>query len=106
MKLLLISVTGLGLITILYLLRELRRLKKELSRLQEISKARQNTIEHLHEHEHEETLPVDALSTHDKVIEMFESGETIEVISEQLGIPQSKVKMTLKFEKMKKDGTR
>ena len=105
MKLLLISALLLGLIIILYLLRELRRLKKELSRLQEISKARQNTIEHLHEQDLDSTLPVDALLTHDKVIEMFESGESVEVISEQLRIPQSKVKMTLKFEKMKKDGT-
>ncbi len=106
MKLLLISVIGLGFITILYLLRELSRLKKELSHLQEISKARQNTIEHLQEQDHDNSLPVDALSTHDKVIEMFESGETVEVISEQLKIPQSKVKMTLKFEKMKKNGAR
>jgi hypothetical protein len=106
MKFLLIGVVGLGLITILYLLRELRRSKKEIFRLQEISKARRNTIEHLNEHDHGDALPVDALATHDKVIEMSKSGETVEVISERLKIPQSKVKMTLKFEKIKKDGTR
>lgn len=106
MKLILLSVIGLGLITILYLLRESRRLKKELSSLQEICKARQNTIEHLQKQDHDSSLPVDVLSTHDRVVEMFESGETIEAISEQLKIPQSKVEMTLKFEKMKKDGAR
>ncbi|MEA3419908.1 MAG: sigma-70 family RNA polymerase sigma factor [Campylobacterota bacterium] len=104
MELILTGVVVLAIVVIFYLLKQQRELKKEIALLQEITEVREKTIENLQIREKDTEPIVDLLTTHDKVIEMFESGESIESISEQLKIPQSKVEMTLKFEKMKKDG--
>jgi len=103
MKWLLIDVIAVEAVVILYLLRGKYRLKKELRYLHKKQKAGQKTIVDLQEQKIEE--PIDKLATHDKIVEMFESGVDAEVISEQLEIPQNKVEMTLRFEKMKKYGS-
>ncbi|MEA3455429.1 MAG: hypothetical protein U9R26_02870 [Campylobacterota bacterium] len=103
MKWLLIGVIAAEAVVILYLLQGKYRLKKELRHLHKKHKAGQKTIVELQEQEIEE--PIDKLATHDKIVEMFESGVDAEVISEQLEIPQNKVEMTLRFEKMKKYGS-
>ena len=105
MKLLLIGVIAVEAIVILYLLRGKYRLKKKLNRLHKKYKAGQESIVELQGQEQSTEEPIDKLATHDRIVEMFESGEDVEAISEQLEIPQSKVEMTLRFEKMKKYGS-
>ena len=48
----------------------------------------------------------DSFGTYDKVVQMHKAGNSAKIISERLKIPVSKVEMTLKIQKMKKDGTR
>ena len=104
MESILAGVIALAAVAIVYLLWRHHGLKKEITLLQKITEAREKTIENLQAREKDMEPIVDLLATHDRVVEMFESGESIESISEQLKIPQSKVEMTLKFEKMKQDG--
>lgn len=103
MKWLLVGIIAAEAVVILYLLRGRHRLKKELHRLHKKYKSGQETIVEMQEQDTEE--PIDKLVTHDRIVEMFESGVDVEAISEQLEIPQSKVEMTLRFEKMKKYGS-
>ncbi len=105
MRWLLIGIIAVEAIVILYLLRGKHRLKKELHHLHKKYKSGQKTIVELQEQEQDAEEPVDKLATHDRIVEMFESGVDVEAISEQLEIPQSKVEMTLRFEKMKKYGS-
>ena len=90
---------------VLYLLRGRYQLKKKYNHLHKKYKTGQKTIVELQEQEQDAEEPIDKLATHDIVVEMFESGADVEEISKQLEIPQSKVEMTLKFEKMKKYGS-
>ena len=103
MNWLLIGAIAVEAVVILYLLRGKYRLKKELHRLHKKYKSGQKTIVKLQEQDTEELI--DKLATHDRIVEMFESGVDVEAISEQLETPQSKVEMTLRFEKMKKYGS-
>jgi uncharacterized protein HemX len=103
MEFILIAVVVLGIVVIVYLLKQQNGLKKEIALLQKIAETREKTIENLQARERNTEPVVDLLATHDRVVELFESGESVESISEQLKIPQSKVEMTLKFEEMKRD---
>ena len=105
MKWLLIGVIVVEAIAILYLLRGRYQRKKKYNRLHKKYRAGQKTIAELQEREQDTEEQIDKLATHDMVVELFESGVDIEAISEQLEIPQSKVEMTLRFEKMKKYGS-
>ena len=94
---------------ILFQWRKNRRLKKEIEELQQKYEERQALIDELQregqETEGQETeASIDRFATHDKIIEMSDLGADAEMISERLGVPRRKVEMTLKFEKMKKDG--
>ena len=105
MKWLLIGVIVAEAASILYLLRGRHQQKKKYNRLYEKYRAGQKTILELQEQEQDTEEQIDKLATHDIVVELFESGADVEEISKQLEIPQSKVEMTLKFEKMKKYGS-
>jgi len=91
---------------IIYLMQRRRRLKKEYRRLQGKYKESKELLAQLRldEERQESEEPVDKLAAHDVILEMFEAGTDAEVIAEQLEIPLSKVELTLKFEKMKRDG--
>jgi len=105
MKWLLIGAIVVETALVLYLLRGRYQRKKKYNRLYEKYKAGQKTIVELQEQEQDTEEQIDKLATHDIVVELFESGADVEEISKQLEIPQSKVEMTLKFEKMKKYGS-
>lgn len=104
MELLLMGVIGVAIVVILYLLSQLAKLKNNLSSLQKINNEKQTIIEHLRKKHRTIVLPQDFIDTHDRVIEMFEAGKEVELISKELKIPQSKVEMTLRFEKIRHNG--
>ncbi len=97
-----------AILVILYLVWELFRHKKKIRNMRERVKshdAHPLIVESTPQPPKPNPAPSDTLETHDKIIELFESGATIESICETLKIPQSKAEMTLKFEKMKKNGS-
>ena len=105
-KLLLALIVVAEAFAIVYLIQKRRRLKKEYRRLQGKYKESKELLAQLRldEESQESQEPVDKLAAHDAIVEMCESGADAEMIAQQLEIPKSKVEMTLKFEKMKKDG--
>ena len=90
---------------ILYLMLRRARLKKEHRRLQGRYKEAKQLLDELQfeERNPEREEPVDKLAVHDLIVEMSESGSDAGAIAERLEIPRSKVELTLKFEKMKRD---
>lgn len=96
-----------AILVIFYLVWELLHQKKRISELQKRVKSldKHSLFESAPLSSNPTPAPSDGLEAHDKIIKMFESGMTIESICETLKIPQSKVEMTLKFEKMKKNGS-
>ena len=93
-----------GIVLALFLFRRQHALQKEISMLRQVNKEKEEEIETLKRSREEWQQVPDLLDTHDKVVELSESGESVENISKQLQIPESKVIMTLKFEKMKHHG--
>ena len=91
-------------VVIAFLWREKLRLKEELSHLNHKYNHMKITMARNQVHSYEGKEQVDAFGTYDRVVKMHRSGESAEMISERLKIPLNKVEMTLKFEKMKKDG--
>jgi hypothetical protein len=91
-------------VAIALLWRERFQLKEELGHLNHKYNHMKITMARNQVHSHEGKEQLDTFGTYDKVVKMHRSGESAEVISERLKIPLNKVEMTLKFEKMKKDG--
>jgi len=91
---------------VLYLMYKRARLKKEYRRLQNRYKETRQKLEELQfeERHTEREEPLDKLAMHDVIVEMYESGNDAETIARKLEIPENKVALTLKFEKMKRDG--
>jgi len=79
--------------------------QREILALRERCQAQKNRSEAPRAEKKKPNPMLGTLTTHDKVIEMYAFGESVEAIAQRLKIPQSQVKMTLKFEKIKKDGT-
>ncbi len=104
-KLLLAGAVIVEAIAILYLLNRRYQLKKEYKHLYKKYKDIKENTPIPQEQQAKSEEPVDKLATHDRIIEMHQSGLDEEKISDKLKIPRSKVNMTLKFDKMKKDGT-
>jgi sortase (surface protein transpeptidase) len=105
-EILLVLIAVTEALVIIYLMQRRHRLKKEYKRLQAKYEESKELLAQLRldEEKQESQEPVDKFATHDTIIEMFKSGIDAGVIAERLEIPKSKVEMTLKFEKMKKDG--
>ena len=101
----LIAAVAAEALIIMYLLQKNHTLKNKCKGLS----AEGIEIDSRQSDESEEAAPekpsVDKLATHDTIVDMYESGSDIDSISEELKIPRSKVSMTLKIEKMKKDGS-
>ncbi len=49
---------------------------------------------------------IENFSTHDKVMELIDAGESRESVSEKLGIPTSRIELIIKFDKIKKEHDR
>jgi DNA-binding NarL/FixJ family response regulator len=101
MKFFVTTVIALGAIAILYFIKRQRELKKEIELAKEINQAKQKTIETLHQNNEYKPAPANQLYTHDQVISMSKNGKDPKSIADELHIPQNKVEMTLRFDKMK-----
>jgi len=79
------------------------KLKEENSVLQEIITVKDKTIENLQASRIAVKDVIENLSLHDEVMALVESGESSAAISEKLGIPENKIELIIKFDKIKKD---
>ncbi len=99
MEMLVVGLAIVWIVTVLYLALG----QREILHLRKLCQEKEDALATLQEENKIVELPSDILSTHGRVIEMHKFGEPTEIIAQRLGIPQSKVEMTLKFEKIKKD---
>ena len=80
-----------------------RKLKEENKILKEIIEVKDKTIENFQASRVAVKDVIENLSLHDEVIALVESGESNIAISEKLGIPENKIELIIKFDKIKKD---
>jgi hypothetical protein len=88
---------------VLYLFSVNSELKKEKKVLQEILEVKDTTIQNLQASRVAVKDVIENLSAHDEVMAMVEEGKSREEISDELGIPSSKIELIIKFDKIKKD---
>jgi carbonic anhydrase len=79
------------------------KLKKENHILREITKTKEKTVENLQASRVAVKEVMENLSNHEEVMTMVEAGESIAAISQKLGIPENKIELIIKFDKIKKD---
>ncbi len=91
------------LLIVLYLFSVNRELKKEKKVLQKILEVKDTTIQNLQASRVAVKDVIENLSAHDEVMAMVEAGKSREEISDELGIPVSKIELIIKFDKIKKD---
>ena len=90
-------------VMILYLFSVNGKLKKEIKVLQEILEVKDTTIQNFQASRVAVKDVIENLSAHDEVMAMLEEGRSREEISDELGIPISKIELIIKFDKIKKD---
>ncbi len=98
-ELLLIGLSIVWIVTVVYLILG----QREILKLRKRCKEKEDTPVAPLENSQVMSAASETLSIHDRVIEMHEFGESIEMIAQRLNIPQSQVEMTLKFAKIKHD---
>jgi FixJ family two-component response regulator len=79
------------------------KLKEEISVLKEILEVREKTIENFQASRVAVKDVIENLSSHEEVMALVEAGKSNTEIAEKLGIPESKVELIIKFDKIKKD---
>ena len=80
-----------------------RSLKKEIKVLKEMLKVKETSITNVETSDVAVKDVIDNFSTHDEVMELVVAGESRESISEKLGIPENKIELIVKFDKIKKE---
>ena len=80
------------------------RLANEYSSLRRKYEEEKSLLKEMRLQADEQDRTVDRLAVHDRIVEMYDAGSDIDMISQDLKIPRKKVEMTLKFQKMKHDG--
>ncbi len=80
-----------------------RKLKEEAGVLREIIEVKERTIENLQASRVAVKDVIENLSLHEEVMSLVEAGENNVAISERLGIPENKIELIIKFDKIKKD---
>jgi len=98
-----IGAIALLVIILFYLLWTNRGLRKEKAVLEEILEVKDATIHNLQASRVAVKDVIENLSAHDEVMAMVEEGRGREEISDELGIPVSKIELIIKFDKIKKD---
>ena len=79
------------------------KLKEEKRVLQEIMDVKEKTIENLQASRVAVKDVIENFSKHGDVMALVEAGESIEEISQKLGLPTNKVELIIKFDRIKKD---
>ena len=90
-------------VIVVYLIVVNSKLKKEKKVLQEILEVKDTTIQNLQASRVAVKDVIENLSAHDEVMVLLEEGKSREEISDELGIPISKIELIIKFDKIKKD---
>ena len=80
-----------------------KKLKEENAVLQEIISVKDKTIENLQSSRVAVKDVIENLSSHEEVMALVNAGDSYAEISEKLGIPESKIELIVKFDKIKKD---
>ena len=96
-----LGLAAVWVVTIIYLWRA----QKEILYLRECCKEKENDLLSPEKNDKHIDLSLGTSSIHDRVIEMHTFGKSIETIAQKLKIPESQVEMTLKFEKIKHNGS-
>ncbi len=96
----------LGLVLLLtgllfYLYNDNKKLTAENKALQEIMEVKDTTISNLQASRVAVKDVIENFSAHDEVMQLIDAGESRESISEELGIPISRVELIIKFDKIK-----
>ncbi|SFV64092.1 hypothetical protein MNB_SV-10-616 [hydrothermal vent metagenome] len=71
--------------------------------LQETLEVKDTTIQNLQASRVAVKDVIENLSAHDEVMTLLEEGKSREEISDELGIPISKIELIIKFDRIKKD---
>jgi len=80
-----------------------KKLKKEVKVLKEILAVKDTTISNFEASRVAVKDVIDNFSSHAEVMGLVEAGESRESISEKLGIPENKIELIVKFDKIKKE---
>ena len=80
-----------------------RKLKKENDILREVTKVKDKTVENLQASRVAVKEVIENLSKHEEVMSLVEAGESNADIAAKLGIPENKIELIIKFDKIKKD---
>ena len=93
----------LVLILLIMMLFKNRGLKTEIKKLREIMALKDVTIDNFEASRVAVKEVIENISSHDEVMQLVESGESRDAISEKLGIPVNKIELIIKFDKIKKE---
>ncbi len=80
-----------------------RALKTEIRKLREILALKDTTIANFEASRVAVKDVIENISSHDEVMALVESGESRVVIAEKLDIPENKIELIIKFDKIKKE---
>ncbi len=93
----------LVLILLIVLLFKNRGLKTEIKKLREILALKDSTIDNFEASRVAVKDVIESISSHDEVMALVEEGESRATISKKLGIPENKIELIIKFDKIKKE---
>ena len=80
-----------------------KALKTEIKKLREILAVKDTTIENFEASRVAVKDVIEHISAHDEVMALVNAGESRATISEKLGIPENKIELIIKFDKIKKE---
>lgn len=80
-----------------------RSLKKEIKVLKEILEVKETSSNNIEVPRVAVKEDIDDFSSHDEVMKLVEAGESMESISEKLGIAANKIELIVKFDKIKRE---
>ena len=93
----------LVLILLIVMLFKNRTLKTEVKKLREILALKDTTIANFEASRVAVKDVIEHISSHDEVMALVDAGESRASISEKLGIPENKIELIIKFDKIKKE---
>jgi hypothetical protein len=80
-----------------------RKLKIEIKKLREILVLKESTIDNFEASRVAVKDVIENISSHDEVMALVNEGESRATIAEKLGIPENKIELIIKFDKIKKE---
>jgi len=80
-----------------------KKLKTEIQKLREILVLKDGTIDNFEASRVAVKDVIENISSHDEVMALVNAGESRATIAEKLGIPENKIELIIKFDKIKKE---